>query len=337
MRTSRHFSSILMVLAATLMLSVTAFAAEPNLGPGAAFPRDGAVSDVKAGSVLFFNLFSSSASNPVGVNTRIEVTNTNPSASVAVHLFFVDGETCSPADFYFCLTPNQTYVFRASDFDPDTTGYVVAIAVNNSGCPIQFNYLIGAEYVKLASGHSTSLNAESLAALRNLGDICNSANSFASVLNFNGVDYDFVPATLAIDNIPSRMDNNDTLIILNRPGGDLGLGASRIGTIFGLLYNDVEVAHSFSINSSLCQFRFSFGNPTPRTVPRFTSVVPTGRTGWVKFYSNTGAPIFGAMINYNPNTATSTSAFNGGHNLHKLTFTTSSFTVPVFPAACAFR
>lgn len=336
MRTSR-LSKILMVMAAALMFSVVAMAAEPNIGPGVAFPKDGIVSDIKAGSVLFFNLYSSSASNQSAVNTKIEITNINPSQSVAVHLFFVDGDSCSPADYYFCLTPNQTYSFRASDYDPDTTGYIVAVAVNNLGCPIQFNYLIGAEYVKLASGHFTALNAESLAAVRPLTDLCDNNSSYQSVLNFNGDDYDRVPATLAIDNIPSRLDNNDTLVIINRAGGDLGLGVSTIGTLFGLLFNDVETPHSFSLSSNRCQYRFSFGETVPRTVPRVTSIIPSQRTGWAKFYSQNGAPLFGAVINRNTNSPTVASAFNGGHNLHKLTLTSTSYTIPVFPAACAFR
>jgi len=41
-----------------------------------------------------------------------------------VHLFFVDGATCSIADSLVCLTPNQTASFLASDIDPGTTGYI---------------------------------------------------------------------------------------------------------------------------------------------------------------------------------------------------------------------
>ena len=50
-------------------------------------------------------------------------------------------------------TGNQTISFLASDFDPGTTGYIVAIASDTStGCPINFNFLIGDEFVKAASG-----------------------------------------------------------------------------------------------------------------------------------------------------------------------------------------
>ncbi len=45
--------------------------------------------------------------------------------------------------------------------------------------------------------------------------------------------------------------------------------------------------------------------------------------------------LFGVALNFNPNAATNTGAFNGGHNLHKLTLTPSaSLTIPIFPPGC---
>ena len=45
--------------------------------------------------------------------------------------------------------------------------------------------------------------------------------------------------------------------------------------------------------------------------------------------SNTGT------INFNANAGTQANAFNGGHNLHKLTLSaTNAYTIPVFPPSC---
>jgi hypothetical protein len=90
----------------------------PSVGPGTLFPATAELSDQKPGSVLVYNLYSSSIAAPNQQNTRISITNTNPGLSIAVHLFFVDGATCSIADSLVCLTPNQTASFLASDIDP---------------------------------------------------------------------------------------------------------------------------------------------------------------------------------------------------------------------------
>ena len=43
--------------------------------------------------------------------------------------------------------------------------YIVAVASNLvTGCPVDFNYLIGDAYVKLSSGHAANLAAEGFAA-----------------------------------------------------------------------------------------------------------------------------------------------------------------------------
>ncbi len=123
-------------------------------GPGTALP---------VGSVLVYKLLQFAVVNPNTENTLITLTNTEASRTAYVHLFFVDGSNCSVADAFICLTPNQTASFLASDIDPGVSGYIVAVAVDkDSGCPMSFNYLIGSEYIKLASGHAANLTAESV-------------------------------------------------------------------------------------------------------------------------------------------------------------------------------
>ncbi len=327
MRTSRDFTSQLLILIALALMTMTSFAADP----GVPFPVDGVVNDQKPGSILFFNVYTSSAVNPLNENARINITNTNQTTPVTVHLFFVDGATCTTADFTLCMSPSFTFSFLASEYDPGTTGYLMVVAIGPSGCPIVHNALVGDSYVRFASGHSAALAAESVAAYK--APPCDDTKVVVD-LNFDGVEYERLPTVLALDNIPSGADGNQTMIILNRPSGNFGLGPDRIGFVSGLLYNDEEDAFSFAINSNLCQYRFIFNNTTPRTVPRFSTVVPAGNSGWVKFFTYDAIPLLGAVINYNPAAASSPTAFNGGHNLHKLRSTRSVINIPVFQTNC---
>ncbi|MEP7272785.1 MAG: HYR domain-containing protein, partial [Acidobacteriota bacterium] len=304
----------------------------PPVGPGLIPQATSLPSDQKAGSVLFYNLFASSASMPMTENTRISLTNIHTELSAFVHLFFVDGSTCSIADSFLCLTPNETASFLTSNLDPGTTGYIVAVAVNRLGCPIDFNYLIGDEYVKLSRGHAANLGAESISALAGGLPVC---NSWAAVLSFDGISYNPTPRVLAVDNIIDRVSGNDTLLIVNRVGGDLSTGAGSLGSLFGLLFNDSEQSHSFSFNTANCQVVLPLSNDFPRTSPRFDSVILVGRSGWMKLWGAADIGILGAAINFNRNTQTSSEAFNQGHNLHKLRLTPAArITIPVFPPGC---
>ena len=295
----------------------------PAVGPG---------NPTTAGSALIYNVYTSST-DPAKQNTRINVTNSHPRLPAFVHLFFV-AEGCSVADSYVCLTANQTTSFLASDLDPGTTGYLVAVAVDARGCPTDFNYLLGDEYVKFASGHAANLTAEAFAALAGGLPACD-GNSVTAQLDFDGTSYSRLPAVLAASNVGSRADGNDTLLIVNRIGGNLGIGASTLGTLFGVFYDDAENALSFSVSGN-CQLRNSISNNFPRTTPRFESFIPAGRTGWLKLSNQAGTVgITGATINFNANATAAAGAFNQGHNLHALTLnTTNSFVIPVFPPSC---
>jgi len=50
-------------------------------------------------------------------------------------------------------------------------------------------------------------------------------NSVTAELKFDGTAYNRTPAALALDNIGSTADGNDTLLIINRIGGNLGAGS----------------------------------------------------------------------------------------------------------------
>ncbi|HZS10591.1 MAG TPA: hypothetical protein VFD58_37525 [Blastocatellia bacterium] len=331
MRTSHKLTSLLLSLVALVVLSMSALAADPGLVPGAA---SSIVSDQKAGSVLIYNVYTSSLSNPGAENTRINITNTS-SADVFVHLFFVDGSTCSVADSFICLTGNQTTTFNMSDTDPGVMGFVVAVATNAAGCPIVFNSLIGDEYVKFLSGHAANLGAEAVSAIT--APPCDPATASAVDLLFNNVQYGALPRVLADDHIMSRGDGNDTLLIINRLSGSLVSGISTSSlSLFGLLFDPLENPFSFTFTMG-CQFKQSIGAGTfPRTTPRFSTLIGPGSYAWAKFWATSDVPLLGAAINFNPNALTNQNAFNGGHNLHKLTYSTAGvLTIPVFTAFCS--
>src|SRR5262245_10453930 len=142
-------------LLALILFTGAALAADPGLP----IPGTSEASDQKAGSLIFYNAYTSDPTNPNAADTRVNITNTNNQLSVAVHLFFVNGANCQVADSFICLTENQTASFLTSDLDPGASGYIVAVASFSDGTPRQFNFLIGDEYVKYASGHSANLGA----------------------------------------------------------------------------------------------------------------------------------------------------------------------------------
>ncbi|HZS04385.1 MAG TPA: hypothetical protein VFD58_06080 [Blastocatellia bacterium] len=343
MRLSHKLTQLLLSLAALVVVSASALAADPGAPVVPVFP-----SDQLPGNVLIYNIYTSSSTNPGVQDTRISITNTNDAFGIAVHLFFVDGRTCSVADSFVCLTKSQTMTFYASDMDPDTTGYIIAIATDSNGIPVPFTQvgpgarLIGDEQVKFASGHHASLGAVGvLGALAAVNGALNSGVEIAIDL----------PRVLAVANIASRADGNDTLLIVNRIGGDLRTSAATIGNLFGILFDELENGFSWTASGG-CQLVRSLDNTFPRTTPRLTSVIPAGSVGWMKFWATStdtlnvsefGGPsalvvdraLTGAVINHNPNAATGARAFGAGHNLHELTAVTTTYLIfPIFPNNC---
>ena len=298
------------------------------VGPGF-MPPEAAPGDQKPGSVLFFNFYASDVAKPQLENTRFNITNTDAARSVILHLFFVNADNCQVADTFICMTPNQTVSFLASEYDPGVQGFLVAVAVDaQRGCPINFNHLVGSEFFKLQSGHAANLGAIAIAALPGGPMACDPTDTTAR-LDFDGTDYNQVPRALAVDNIQSPLDGNSTLLILNRVGGNFSTGtATRLGDLLGLVYDDKERGYSFQFDPSGCQYVNRIINGAPRTSPPLTTVIPRGHTGWMRLQHVTDAAMFGAVVNLNPN------GFNQGHNLHALTYTDATITIPIFPPSC---
>jgi uncharacterized repeat protein (TIGR01451 family) len=304
----------------------------PDLGPGTSLPDNPSVvsSDTIPGSILIFPIYTSDVTSPNSQNTRISITNVDVSRPAYVHLFFVDGNTCSVADSYLCLTPVQTASFLMSDLDPGISGYIIAMAVDSQGCPMKFNYLIGDEYVKFSSGHAANLGAEAVAAIN--VPTCSTTEPTTSV-NLDGVQYSLLGRVVVADGLPSAADGNSPLLVLDRIGGNLAGSTTTIGSLFGLLYNDTEIGYSFTATLGTCQLRTPLNQNFPRSAPRYPDVVPSGHSGWMKLWLNTtsnDAALVGSIINLSSNV----NGYQGGRNLHKLTLAPTSLTIPLFPPSC---
>ncbi len=301
----------------------------PGIGPGEPIDAGSQLvsGDDKPGSILIFPFYISDPTSGNLQNTRISITNIEPNRPAFLHLFFVDGTSCSVADNFLCLTPNQTTSFLLSDFDPGISGYIIAVAVDDKGLPIKFNYLIGDEYIKTSTGHSANLGAEAIAAIT-LPEY-NPASGQA-VIKLDGIEYSQLGRVVAADSIPSIADGNSTLLILDRIGGDLSFSGLLIGSVFGLLYDDIERSFSFSFNQSACQFRSVLSASFPRSLPRFPEVVQAGRSGWMKLWMQNDGVLVGATINNNSLSV----GYRGGHNLHKVTLGNTSLTIPIFSPSC---
>lgn len=318
--------TLTLMLAFVLALSLTGFAK-----PGV--PEQSTPSDQKLGSLLVFNLYTSSITDPGTRDTDFSLTNVNRAQDAFVHLFLIGG-SCTVADTFVCLTPNQTASFLASDIDPGQTGYAIAMAVDNAtGCPLSFNYLLGSEFVKLDSGHAANLAAEGYSALFE-GTVpgCSNTSTLATIL-LDGSQYSAAGRLLAVDKIPSAVDGNSTLLIVNSLEGNLAIGMQIIGSFNGVIFDDAENGYQFTSTAS-CQLNKILTNSFPLTVPPFQTVIPAGRTGWMRLSATQDQAISGAVINFNPGAATIKGRFNGGHNLHPLRFTSGNLIVPIFPPFC---
>ena len=346
MRHLRKLSCFLMVLVALTTFAAIALAQTTTVGPGTLPGTAGMVSDQKAGSVLFYTYYQSSTS--AGTNTRINITNTNPTTTAFIHLFFL--AACTPADAFICLTPSQTTSFTTLDFDPDSTGYIMAVAINGgtgktagTGCPINFNWLIGDEFIRLAGGFTANLGTEAVAARYGTnGSAINSCNatSMTATLNFDGgtggSSYDALGGVLAVDNFPSLLNGNAIRLIVQSPRGDFMVGNTDTINLFGILYNETEQPFSFLLAVSCANPVVNFSSTTPRVLGGgLNQVIGIGRSGWMRFWDTATTPsgLIGAVLI--SSTVSGANSFSGGHTLHKLTLNTNnSITIPLFIPAC---
>ncbi len=240
-----------------------------------------------------------------------------------VHLFLIDGSTCQQADLFLCLTPNASFSFKASDYDPGNTGYVIAVAVNAQGVPIQNNVLIGNAFVNTPQ-FADNYGAESFW-----------ANSFAvatvsgntATLWFDQIGYDAVPKQFAVE-IQSPIDAPGQQIVTAGLIGDMTVGplvgAAQVGT--GLAFNEQEKFVSFSSwLTGSCQVRATISTALPRVPNGLGNLIATGQAGHLKFN------VMGAVgLIMTPRTA----PWRGIRTLHKTQTVATTLTIPIFVPVC---
>jgi len=302
--------NLALTICALILFSSIALAQTYPIGPSH-------LSGMKPGSVLFYNKYTSNPSNPDQGDTQINITNTNQTADSDIHLFLVDGSTCSVADSFISLTANQTTSFRVSDFDPGITGYIVAVAIAG-GAPTQFNWLIGDEYTRESDNRVANLAAVSIARVSS-ADVLPDVDGTASLI-FNGTEYERLPASVALSSFNSQVDAN-TQVNIYVPSANLITGGASTTSLFLLVYDDTERVVSTTARVGcyttiqLSSLRVVGGG--------INNLVPTGRTGWIRFTGGS-RPLLGASIQRG-------SVFSGGHNLHALTLLpTYTIQIPAF-------
>ena len=263
------------------------------------------ISDVKPGSILFFNKYTSNPSTPQLQDTQINITNVNTDSGINIHMFFVDGSTCSVSDFFLGLSENQTASFLASDYDPGVQGYIVGVAV--AGGPTQFNYLIGDLLIRELDGKLANLAAVGVEKL-SPGSEPDLGNGTAALI-FDGTMYDRLPVVAAASSFNSQVTHSTNLALYS-PTANLMIGGPNNITVFTLVFDDSENPFSTTIRVPcftqfpLISLRVAGGS--------INNVVPVGATGWIKLNA-INRPLLGAILTRGP-------VFNGGHNLHGIAF-----------------
>ncbi|MFN0110039.1 MAG: hypothetical protein ACKVZH_14385 [Blastocatellia bacterium] len=287
------------------------------------------VGDQKPGSVLFFNRYTSSASNPSRENSTINITNTNQTTSAFVRLFLVSGTTCQTTEVQVCLAAQETASLLLSDIDPGVKGYAMAIATDVQGRPIQFNWLTGNVLVKQTAAnnpnsYSSVLGAVALAkrkdgAVTNVGGVAEMA--------FDDVNYDRLPGQIAFDSVASQVSAaNLTVLSIYRPLADFGAIPAPAVQLTGWSKSTGAVASSAGNLTATCysDVMMSTFRLQPTTINQF---VPSGSTAWFAASSADLQPLMGAQFN--------SGEFSSGGNARPLSFTSEyKIRVPVTMVVC---
>lgn len=256
-------------------------------------------SDQKPGSILFYQRYLSAIGTNNGNNTTISVTNTSPTTSGRVRMFFISAADCSSFEQAICLAAQQTTTFKMSEFDPGTTGYCVAVACDAAGNPTQFNWLIGNAQVRQTStvnGQFYDASLSAIAVAKREAAAVPATNNVAEMA-FDDKMYDSLPAQLAADNIPSQGTNagnaNATILSLFRPVANLAGGTSSASVTFTVNNNTGQSTATTQPIGCYTDVRLN----TLRVNPTLATILSVGKTGWVRISSSDNGPLLGAQFN----------------------------------------
>ncbi len=297
---ARSFAALAMPLPPLLpMLPVDS--TQPNIGPG--MPRVGsnaaksAASSSKPGSVLFFHKYTSDLARPNVVNTLLTLTNLNPRDGVAVNLYYV--HDCAVDQSSISLTANQTRTLLMSKERPNTTGYVIAVAVDSRGVPEQFNWLIGSATLHDASGHEATYNAVAVAK-RTGGTVALTEGSASVAMKFDNTQYDRLPKVIAVDSIQNQNASAgaavSTDVAVYSPLADLSGDLTQALKISAVAYDHNGRPYPETIDAG-CGLRTNLGSVWTAT-PVNTFITP-GNPGWASFAATIAtkpAPVLGLSL-----------------------------------------
>lgn len=285
----------------------------------------------KAGSFLVFPYYTSNTATQK--DTRLTLSNVGTQQSY-VHLFLVDGASCQPADLFLCLTPNATFSFKTSEYDPENTGFVYAVAVDNQGRPIPNNGLIGNAFVR-DGDYVDNYAAE---AFWRYDTTPTAISNGVALLQLNGGVYDAAPIQFAVE-IQSPVDTVGQKIVVAPLAGDLtGIAnlseanptlqaaAGQVGP--GLAANEQEKTVSFSaMLSGGCLKSAVIGTTFPRVPNGLGNLIPTGKAGALQFR-------VGAGVGLLMTPRTGTNKWVGIRALHKTALTNTVIAIPALGPVC---
>jgi len=278
---------------------------QPQVGPGVPqvgsnAPRSSA-SSTKAGSVLFFHKYTSDTTRANEINTLVTLTNTNPRDSVIVRVFFIHGGVFEGQ--FITLVANQSRTLVAGKESPNTTGYVMAVAVNSQGLPTQFNWLIGSASLRDDQGHEASYNALGVAK-RSAGPINYNQGAQSSSVKFDNTDYDRLPKTAAIDSLqnqdPTTGSAVTTGVTLYSPVADLTVAQTAAYKVAATAFDDASKAFTQELN---VDHALNLSVSQIWTETPFKTIISADRLGWASFSARGGAadaptslPVFGLSL-----------------------------------------
>ncbi|MBS1810185.1 MAG: hypothetical protein JST84_18635 [Acidobacteria bacterium] len=287
--------------------------------------------DQKAGSFLVFPYYTSEA--VTGRDTRITLSNIGSLARALIHVFLIDGRTCNQADFFTCLTPNASFSFKASEYDPENTGFIYAVAVNsNTGIPVRNNVLIGNAFVQDGI-YVGNYNAESFWSYGTTQGGAFDPIGQTAILAL-GSAYDGAPTDLSVE-VQSPMDKANQKLVVAPVAGDLTYttdenllftAAAHYGT--GQVFNEQEKGASYSnLLVGTCLRTGIISDTHPRVPFTMGNLIRSGQMGSLKFRVTAGVGLL-----MTPRDSSNT--WTGIRSLHKTATRKAIIQIPVFAPVC---
>ncbi|NBO67028.1 MAG: hypothetical protein EBU88_19650, partial [Acidobacteria bacterium] len=104
---------------------------------------------------------------------------------------------------------------------------------------------------------------------------------------------------LALSHLPAPAEGAESILIVDRVEGSLVTGMRTVGDIQGVVYSDLESAHSFVSSSTRRQWRLQVNDRSPRVTPRLSVIIPATRAGWMRIAPIDGGAIVAILLSRN--------------------------------------